>query len=413
MPTTYHVATTGNNADPGTLAQPWRDPGYAITTATFDDKIRIHKGVYTDVWPFDHVMGRDIAAYEGQDVTIDCQGTRNYVTGSLKINQSGQTLGTIGLYLVGIKFVNYNIAAFGINLLPTNAGSKPFKTSRCFWKAQTNSGTYAHDFLSALGGISDQIWIDNNSFVGHESALIGTSSLQSFINNAFKGNTYSAEPILGVNSEAIGSLNSVAVEKDYNAYPGNSHDAHGINSTSTPFSFNNEGGGDYSLGAASALRGAGKRGGNIGAPFNPLILYDSDLSDLLLSTGVNDEAYYDTNLNTPGVDGPVGAGPATFVSGRWKINNVAEPGATSCQVKIGPKTLPPGSVLRVSGWAAIEDLAPSSGSKQVVDYTVGTSTRDIRLSINGDAKITLTKNTAIDQAASDVTFYMTLRSNGA
>lgn len=415
MPTTYHVAKTGLDTNPGTLGSPFLTVAACLNASAADDKIRIHKGVYTDTWPHTKVYGRDIAAYQGEPVTIDCQGTRAYVS-SAKIDGSGTTLITIGLRIKGINFVNYTTAAFQTQdsppgVPPGSLSGKAFDLLDLFFKPATNVGTFSQDFLAQLSPLGAPLRIEGCSFVGHEAGGLGGGNLDIFRHNAFKGNTYSYEAIIGINFEGIGNI-TASSEKDYNAYPGNTQDAHPINTTTSPFSFTNEGIGDYSLPAGSALRGFGKYGANIGAPFYGRVAVDAEFSDLPLSAGINDILWYNPGLPGPGTEGPVDAGPAVYSAGVFKIDNVTAPGAKSARAKLGPYTVPTGSKIHIPSWLSLEDLTPPSGSRNVVDFTGGTGTRDIQISINGGTKQTVTRATDLNVPATDVTFYVTIRADG-
>jgi hypothetical protein len=198
--------------------------------------------------------------------------------------------------------------------------------------------------------------------------------------------------------------------KDWNAYAGNT-ETNGINTSSTPVNFNNRSNLDFSLAAASALRGAGEFGENIGASFNPRFFVDNNVfSNVLLSAGVNDEDYYDTTLDQPGPDGPVDAGPAIFAGGTVKIDNVAEPGAKSAQWHLGPYTLPAGSKARFIGYLAQVNESLASGSKEIIG--VQKTNRKIYVSINGGAKVEYGKANLIDVNASTIDLYIRLRVDG-
>lgn len=251
----YYVAKNGNNGNPGSWP---RHFGSVLRPqrVCHGDRIFIRTGVYTDVWPANDFLGKHIESYQGEDVTIDCEGTRDYVTDA-PTNQGG-TFGSLGLRLIGLKFVNYNVAGFQFDVIPGSSGGKEFTLLRLFWRASSNSGTFAHDLLNAFGGTLPIIRIENNTFIGHHAAGVGLEAVTSFINNAFKGNTYNWVGGPGVDVEAIENIDPSAPSsvKDHNAYPDNTIEDHGIDSTSAPFSFNNEGSLDYSLPANSALRGA-------------------------------------------------------------------------------------------------------------------------------------------------------------
>ncbi|HUN79909.1 MAG TPA: DUF1565 domain-containing protein, partial [Phycisphaerae bacterium] len=46
--TTYYVATTGNDANPGTLAQPFRTIGHAVAVSVHGDSIQAAAGTYSE-----------------------------------------------------------------------------------------------------------------------------------------------------------------------------------------------------------------------------------------------------------------------------------------------------------------------------------------------------------------------------
>jgi len=48
LPTTWYVATTGDNTDPGTLAQPFRDIVHGVVTAANGDTVMVLDGVYVE-----------------------------------------------------------------------------------------------------------------------------------------------------------------------------------------------------------------------------------------------------------------------------------------------------------------------------------------------------------------------------
>jgi hypothetical protein len=407
---TFYVAKTGNDSNPGTLGSPKLTiPGAQLASA-LGDSIYIRKGVYTETWHYNRTFGRVIASYQGEDVTVDCQSARDQVAGQDLDAGAQNAVNNIGIRLYGIKFVNYNVAAF-TTLAALNFGaSVRYEVINCFFKPTNSTNTYSTDFLN-LHGSNGLVYFENNSYVGHRAGVVGSANIETFINNAFKGNTFSWEVFLGFGTDVANSA-TADTERGYNAFPGNTVESNGINTSSSPFSFNNEAGGDYSLPPTSALRGAGKYGGNIGASFNPRVNYDNVYSDLLLSSGVNDEDYYDTGLNQPGTEGPGDAGPAIFSAGNWKIDNVSEPGAKSARVHFGPFTLPSGSRLTVAGWSALEDTSPSSGSKMVIDNSAGTSTREIHIAIDAGAKQLVSKVTNINTNATTVDFYLTIRIDG-
>jgi len=76
--TTYYVATTGNDANPGTLTRPWRTIQRAADTLTAGDSVYIRAGTYHERVVLKH-SGSDgqyitYAAYPGETVTLDGSG---------------------------------------------------------------------------------------------------------------------------------------------------------------------------------------------------------------------------------------------------------------------------------------------------------------------------------------------------
>lgn len=396
----YYVAKTGNDSNPGTFGSPKLTIAAAQLLTAYGDTIYIRKGVYTTQWTGPEILGRAYVAYQGEDVTIDMGGVFTGVNSTAMAFDNNTDFTT----LVGLKFVNYTGKCFD----NANSGfARTWVVRNCFFKPSTNVGTYAFYPDGGAGGCE----LYGNTFKGHATAIFRWYPI-SVINNIFDGNTlHFLTPASG--TEAINTnLNIVdPTLKNYNAYPGATQENNGVNTTTFPVSWNNAGIGDYSLSPSSNLRGAGERGSNIGASFNPRIFVDT-LDGQPLSAGVNDVLYYDPGIPGPGSEGPVDAGPAVFASGVWKIDNITVPGAKSARVKFGPYTLPASSVLRVPGWSNTQDLSGGAGFNAVVDNSAGTSTREIHISIDGGAKTLVSKSTNVNAPASTVTFYLTLRVDG-
>lgn len=410
MPSTFHVATTGNDSNVGSLASPFLTPSHALNVSAIGDLIYIHHGVYTDLWPTAKIVGRDIRAYNGEDVTIDLGGVNQCLNGVTDTQLSSTISGTPAFYLrlIGIKFVNYTGKL--IQDASVFVGVCEFTIAKCFFKPSGASGRA----LGTSANSNVTIRLENCTFESNFRALFDFPPYGNIIRNCiFNNNTInidSGDTGFETINDSGSQLNYL--EKDHNAYPGNTIEPHPINTSSVAIGYNNAGAGDYSLSPTSALRGSGKDGANIGAPFNPMLYVDGEFSDFVLSAMVNDTLWYDPGVPGPGTEGPANAGPFIISAGVGKIDNVTVPGATSARGKSGPHTLPSGAHLTVPGWFGVEDTTPSSGSRQVIDFTAGTSTRDIQVSINGGAKQTYTKTTFIDQPATTVTFFITLRSNG-
>lgn len=405
----YHVAKNGNDANPGTLAQPKLTVAAALNLTTHGDTVWIHKGVYTDAWPRTKVYGRDIRAYNDEDVTIDCEGLRAHVSDGL-LNGNSVNSGTLGLRLIGIKFVNYTAEAFVGEQGPSVFVEVLVEFVRCFGRPLQVLGSKFYDGIG-MGLVAYRI--ENCTFKDHGLVFrqIQANQVEYIRNCIFHGNTLIYDPT-DFGTEQFDNQAWLPGQKEYNAYPGASSEPGHVNLTTTPVDFNNPGIGDYSLAPTSALRGVGRNIEDIGSPFNPVIRVDGEFSLNALSAGVNDENYYNTTLMQPGPDGPPDAGPAVFSSGIWKINNVLVPGAKSSRVKFGPFNTLPGTKVRMPGWKGLQDLVPASGSRQVIDFTGGTGTRDMQVQINGGALQTAARSTNLNQNASDVAYYMTLRADG-
>lgn len=405
----FYVAKNGNDANAGTLVSPKLTVSAALTASAAGDRISIRKGVYTDAWPFDKVFGRDIRSHEGEDVMIDCGGARASVSGQA-LNGSSVTTGTLTFRLVGLKFVNYTGTAFVSVAGPQLMVSSNLDLINCFFRPANNTTTRAIN--GNLMGSFTKGRLDGCTFKDHFRAVVQFVGplLDIMRNTLFDGNTVNFDGADN-GTEQINSV-SATTEKNFNAYPGNTVETNGINTTTTAVGFNNAGAGDYSLSPTSSLRGAGKLGISIGASFNPRIFVDGEFADNLLSGGVNDSDWFNTGTSAPGPEGPADAGPAIFAGGVWKIDNASVPGAKSARVKFGPYTAPAGSRLRMPGWGALEDLAPASGSRQVVDFSAGTALREMQIVINGGTKQVFNKNSNIDQPAGTVAYFMTLRADG-
>lgn len=407
--TTYYVdGTNGSNSNNGTsTGTAFATVAYALNQSTFDDKIYVRTGIYTDTWPYQKVVGRWIEAYQGEDVTIDCQGTRAYVSNDKIDMAAGGNVVSFNLRLIGLKIVNYTDTGIYLNGNNGVFGNLPLDIINCFFKGATTSGTTGLRLQMGNGG--EVTRIENCTFANNANGYWSFALSESYFRmNAFKGNTVNRNGNGG--GETITSF-TCSQEKDYNAYPGNT-ETHGIDTSSSPFSFNDEPNNDFSLPASSSLRGAGKNGANIGATFNPRVYFDSEFSNLALSSGSNDILYYDPGIPGPGSEGPSDAGPAVFASGIWKIDNITVPGARSARVHFGPFTMPSGSRITVAGWVANEDTSPSAGSKLVVDSDISNSTRTIQISLDSGSKQTVTKTTSISTNATTIDIYVTLTSKG-
>jgi hypothetical protein len=52
MSATYYVSTTGNDGNPGTMAQPWRTIQHGIDVAVAGDTVFIRGGIYLETLLF-------------------------------------------------------------------------------------------------------------------------------------------------------------------------------------------------------------------------------------------------------------------------------------------------------------------------------------------------------------------------
>ena len=409
----WYVDESNTVSGDGSFGNPWQTLPLAQAGSSPLDRIFIRGGIYTHSANLDRTawMSRRWLAYKGEDVLIDCNGGGTCFDGILDI--SGMD-GVNTYFMHGLKFTGYTGILFAFDNGGPSNPPVPWVLWNCFFEPQTNVGTKAFDFQTGLFPGNVRPSLIRCTFVNHAAAIKDAGDYQDFKMNIFDGNTFHVESQFG-SSETINSLSgSVQGTKDWNAYPGNTEDTNGINTSSTAIGFNNAGGGDYSLAPASALRGAGEERENIGASFNPMIRADDNLFDLTndisdSGVGENDEDYYETGVG-PGPDGPGDAGPATWDGTKWKIDNVTVPGAMSARVHIGPITLPAGSKVTVGGLAAIINEVPASGSKEIIGVTV--TDRDWHVSLNGGSKQVIDWNTFIDQNATTIDLYMTLRADG-
>ena len=86
---TFYVSTTGNDANPGTMAVPWRTISHAATVATAGGTVYVMGGVYNEIvnFPNSGTLGSPITfqSYPGQTAIIDgtglaVSGTKGLIT---------------------------------------------------------------------------------------------------------------------------------------------------------------------------------------------------------------------------------------------------------------------------------------------------------------------------------------------
>lgn len=395
----YVDGTNGSNSNNGTSVNtPKQMIAAVLALWSTGDRMFIRRGIYTETsLDATKFVDREMHGYNGENVFIDAQGlsTSNF---SGTISVAGGVLNP-SLLIVGINFVNYTGTCIAFT------GGQPVSVTNCFFRGASLSGTIG--ILSDNGG--DGVTARNCTFVDNMWGTARTPGGGFTIarNNLFDGNTVNFA--FAQNGGEIIDFNG-APAKDYNAYPGCSVEPHGVNTNITPVNFRNRSNLDFSLASNSAMRRRGEYGVNIGASFYPRQFVDSNNPFANISGGVNDEDYYDTNLDQPGSEGPVDAAPAIYTSGVWKIDNTSVPGAKSARIKLGPYDMPAGATLSFAGWSAAENEAPSSGSKEIIGATA--TTRSIEISINGGSKTAYDKNDFINTSASTVAFYVTLRVDG-
>ncbi len=141
---TFYVSTTGNDANPGTMAVPWRTISHAATVASAGATVYVMGGVYNEFvnFPNSGTAGSPITfqSYPGQTAIIDgaglvvsgtkclvtMSGTRSYITVSgFEIRNLGSSKGlpcgiTFSGSGTGVQILNNLV--HNINALPTGNG---------------------------------------------------------------------------------------------------------------------------------------------------------------------------------------------------------------------------------------------------------------------------------------------------
>ena len=157
----YYVAPTGDDANPGTKAQPWRTIQKAVDTLTAGETVNIRAGTYNE-----HVLltrsgsqGQFItfAAYPGESATVDAEG--------LAIDEEGGVFEIDGLSFIriaGLRIVNSS----GAGIL-TNQASDIYI-----------EGNYTYNTVSSGIGV----WRSHNTIIdGNEVELANNDGEQECI----------------------------------------------------------------------------------------------------------------------------------------------------------------------------------------------------------------------------------------
>lgn len=365
MATDYFVdKTNGLDTNPGTISQPFQTIVKGLQTAQGfqGDRVLIRKGIYQEGATLEaQNIGAPLIGYD-EDVTIDAQGSQQRAFGQMTPFQAG------ALMLQSLKVVNYTLEPYQF------FGGMTFKVDNCFFKPAQSSGT-AFMTSAIPGAFNTQL--QDCTIVGHGTAFKDYTG-------AISGG-YIKNCIIHDNTSLGMTLNGDPAVT-YSAYPG-ATGATNINSTTTPPGFASAGGGNYALAANSPLRGVGEKGTNIGATFQPALRIGAGFVNTFSSPDwENDPLWWDPALNGglggAGVDAiAAGAtpGPAIFQGGKWQIDVGTQPSATSARIRSKVYQFATTVTIKNVGWGADEDESPASGSKQVIDNTIGTATRQIEI----------------------------------
>lgn len=157
--TTYYVATTGNNANPGTLALPFLTIGHAVSVSVHGDSIQVAAGTYSESFT---IPGTNLNLIGAGAATTIINGFIQTNTGFV-LTMSGFTVQNGGLSIfqmacnlndcifrnnsTGVSlqtgsFVNINNCAFNNNTGPgISTGSNP-SINTCTFTGNGNCGIY-------------------------------------------------------------------------------------------------------------------------------------------------------------------------------------------------------------------------------------------------------------------------------
>lgn len=250
---------------------------------------------------------------------------------------------------------------------------------------ESQGGSFCKATADTLVGGTLNVVLQNCTVVNYANVFNEDSSFT--LNSIWERNSFYD----GFSAISGGTGSPTRSNHDYNAYDGNS-ETNGVNTTGVSRSdiYTDDAAPipDYSpkLSGSNPLIGTGEYGDHMMAPFWPVFhaRTQESANDYFPTdwTGwANDERYYDTGGDVPGVDGPAGASPAVLTGAEprgWIIDPVRGTG-DSCRV-LSP-VFDAGSNVTFAGtvWWGQEDSSLTSGSKQVIDNSSGTSTRDIEI----------------------------------
>src|SRR5665647_1328264 len=114
---TYYVATNGNDANPGTITQPWRTIQKAVNTVVSGSTIQVRGGTYYESVNFTRsgVSGSPItlSAYPSETVVIDGgsnpaisdeRGTKHWVVQGFILQSASQFVVNHDAWMVGTSY---------------------------------------------------------------------------------------------------------------------------------------------------------------------------------------------------------------------------------------------------------------------------------------------------------------------
>jgi len=358
----YVDVNTGSDASAGSLAAPFKTIKKAneIASGFSGDRIIIRKGLYQEPLLESVNIGSPLLAFD-EDVNIDGQGTQ------LKLFNLPSPFTAGMIFLQGIKFTNYT--------------SRPFEDpstdcifDNCFFRAASKTGTVA--IRASTANSQFVVKLHDCTIVGHGAAFENFSSF---------GASGKIKNCIIHDNDALGLTLNGAAAVTFTAYPGATAAAGNLDSSTTSPGFVNAAGGNFALTAASALRGVGEKGSNIGATFQPALRVGTGLFNTFAPPGwENDALWWDPALNggtggagTDAIAAGATPGPGLFQGGAWQIDTGTAPTASSARIRSKVYLFPTTVTIKALGWVADEDTTPASGSKLVIDNSLGTAAREI------------------------------------
>lgn len=119
----YYVSPTGNNANPGTLAQPWHTLTYAVTKLKAGDTLYARAGVYAEtVWVGNSGTAASpitITAYPGESPIID-GATLTVANWKSLLALQGSYITASGFELRNMNLDGAVLGGYGVNMPGTN-----------------------------------------------------------------------------------------------------------------------------------------------------------------------------------------------------------------------------------------------------------------------------------------------------